>query len=140
MSGWSASCSTALLPASPAWSRAAHPPTKRGAAMTPYLKIDHVDKSFQRGAHETEVLTDITLSIHSGEYVSIIGHSGCGKSTLLNIVAGLLPGTRGAGLLENQEGNEPRPHPAGVFPKQSRLPRAPPSPNAQLAAGTGRSP
>ena len=55
----------------------------------PYLKIDHVDKSFTRGSTETEVLKDITLGIEKGEYVSIIGHSGCGKSTLLNIVAGL---------------------------------------------------
>ena len=35
------------------------------------------------------MLTDITVDIEKGEYVSIIGHSGCGKSTLLNIVAGL---------------------------------------------------
>jgi nitrate/nitrite transport system ATP-binding protein len=90
--------------------------------MTFYLKIDHVDKSFQRGAHETEVLTDITLSIDSGEYVSIIGHSGCGKSTLLNIVAGLLPVTRGAVLLENQEVNEPGPDRAVVFQDHSLLP------------------
>ena len=70
--------------------------------MTPYLKIDHVDKSFHRGSRETEVLKDITLSIESGEYVSIIGHSGCGKSTLLNLVACLLPVTRGAVLLSDR--------------------------------------
>jgi nitrate/nitrite transport system ATP-binding protein len=90
--------------------------------MTPYLKIDHVDKSFQRGSHETEVLKDVTLSIESGEYVSIIGHSGCGKSTLLNIVAGLLPVTRGAVLLQNHEVNEPGPDRAVVFQNHSLLP------------------
>ena len=47
--------------------------------MTAYLKIDHVGKTFSRGASQTEVLTDITLGIEKGEYVSIIGHSGCGK-------------------------------------------------------------
>ena len=90
--------------------------------MTPYLKIDHVDKSFHRGSRETEVLKDITLSIEIGEYVSIIGHSGCGKSTLLNLVAGLLPVTRGAVLLENQEVNEPGPDRAVVFQNHSLLP------------------
>jgi nitrate/nitrite transport system ATP-binding protein len=90
--------------------------------MTPYLKIDHVDKSFQRGSHETEVLKDVTLSIESSEYVSIIGHSGCGKSTLLNIVAGLLPVTRGAVLLQNHEVNEPGPDRAVVFQNHSLLP------------------
>jgi nitrate/nitrite transport system ATP-binding protein len=90
--------------------------------MTPYLKIDHVDKSFQRGSHETEVLKDVTLSIESSEYVSIIGQSGCGKSTLLNIVAGLLPVTRGAVLLQNHEVNEPGPDRAVVFQNHSLLP------------------
>ena len=90
--------------------------------MTPYLKIDHVDKSFHRGSRETEVLKDVTLSIESGEYVSIIGHSGCGKSTLLNIVAGLLPVTRGAVLLQNQEVNDPGPDRAVVFQNNSLLP------------------
>jgi nitrate/nitrite transport system ATP-binding protein len=90
--------------------------------MTSYLKIDHVDKSFTRGAAETEVLKDIVLGIEKGEYVSIIGHSGCGKSTLLNIVAGLLPVTTGAVLLENKEVNDPGPDRAVVFQNHSLLP------------------
>jgi nitrate/nitrite transport system ATP-binding protein len=90
--------------------------------MTPYLKIDHVDKTFNRGSRETEVLKDVSLSVEKGEYVSIIGHSGCGKSTLLNIVAGLLPVTKGAVLLENQEVNEPGPDRAVVFQNHSLLP------------------
>jgi nitrate/nitrite transport system ATP-binding protein len=90
--------------------------------MTPYLKIDHVDKSFNRGSRETEVLKDVSLSVDKGEYVSIIGHSGCGKSTLLNIVAGLLPVTTGAVLLENQEVNDPGPDRAVVFQNHSLLP------------------
>jgi len=57
--------------------------------MSAYLKVDHVDKSFTRGAATTPVLKGITLAIARGEFVSIIGHSGCGKSTLLNLIAGL---------------------------------------------------
>ncbi len=60
-----------------------------------YLKIDHVDKSFSRGASITKVLEGVCLTVEKGQYVSIIGHSGCGKSTLLNIVAGLLTATSG---------------------------------------------
>jgi len=90
--------------------------------MTDYLKIDHVDKNFRRGASETEVLKDVTLAIAKGEYVSIIGHSGCGKSTLLNIVAGLLPVTHGGVLLEGREVNEPGPDRAVVFQNHSLLP------------------
>jgi nitrate/nitrite transport system ATP-binding protein len=87
-----------------------------------YLKIDHVDKTFQRGAQETDVLSDVTVEVNKGDYVSIIGHSGCGKSTLLNIVAGLTPVTRGAVLLENKEVNDPGPDRAVVFQNHSLLP------------------
>ena len=90
--------------------------------MNSYLKIDHLSKTFSRGATENEVLRDVTLSIEQGEYVSIIGHSGCGKSTLLNIVAGLLSTTTGGVLLEDREVNEPGPDRAVVFQNHSLLP------------------
>jgi nitrate/nitrite transport system ATP-binding protein len=90
--------------------------------MTPYLKIDHDDKTFTRGSAHTQVLADVTLAIDEGEYVSIIGHSGCGKSTLLNIIAGLVNPTRGGVLLENREVNSPGPDRAVVFQNHSLLP------------------
>ena len=90
--------------------------------MQPYLKLDHIDKTFTRGNATTEVLKDINLTIEKGEYVSIIGHSGCGKSTLLNIIAGLTGATTGGVLLENREVNSPGPDRAVVFQNHSLLP------------------
>lgn len=90
--------------------------------MNAYLKIDHIDKSFERGGSKTEVLKDIILTIDKGEFVSIIGHSGCGKSTLLNLIAGLTRVSAGAILLENTEVNEPGPERAVVFQNHSLLP------------------
>jgi nitrate/nitrite transport system ATP-binding protein len=90
--------------------------------MTPYLKLDRIDKTFVRGNQETEVLRDITLGIDKGEFVCIIGHSGCGKTTVLNIVAGLVPVTSGGVLLENREVNSPGPDRAVVFQNHSLLP------------------
>ncbi|EKF60735.1 ABC transporter nucleotide binding/ATPase (nitrate) [Agrobacterium albertimagni AOL15] len=90
--------------------------------MSSYLRIDHIDKSFERGGVRTEVLKDITLTIDKGEFVSIIGHSGCGKSTLLNLIAGLTRVSAGAVLLENLEVNAPGPDRAVVFQNHSLLP------------------
>lgn len=90
--------------------------------MSAYLKIDHIDKSFERGGTATHVLADITLTIDKGEFVSIIGHSGCGKSTLLNLVAGLTRVSAGAILLEGREVNDPGPERAVVFQNHSLLP------------------
>ena len=73
---------------------------------TAYLKLDHIGKTFARGAQKTEVLRDIRLTIDKGEFVSIIGHSGCGKSTLLNLVAGLGRVTTGAVLLDRTPEDE----------------------------------
>ncbi|TCV73655.1 nitrate/nitrite transport system ATP-binding protein [Neorhizobium sp. R1-B] len=90
--------------------------------MNAYLKLDHIDKYFDRGGVRAEVLKDINLTISKGEFVSIIGHSGCGKSTLLNLVAGLTPVSAGAVLLENREVNAPGPERAVVFQNHSLLP------------------
>lgn len=47
-----------------------------------------------------DVLQDIDITIHDGEFVSVIGPSGCGKTTLLKVVGGLLRPTRGRVLLD----------------------------------------
>jgi nitrate/nitrite transport system ATP-binding protein len=90
--------------------------------MKAYLKLDHIDKHYDRSGQCTEVLKDISLRIAAGEFVSIIGHSGCGKSTLLNLIAGLTPVSAGAVLLEDKEVNSPGPERAVVFQNHSLLP------------------
>ena len=90
--------------------------------MQPYLLLDHIDKTFTRGASTTAVLRGITLAIDKSEFVSIIGHSGCGKTTLLNIVAGLVSVTAGGVILEGREVNDPGPDRAVVFQNHSLLP------------------
>ena len=45
--------------------------------------------NLQRQFNGRRVLHDISLRLHPGEYVAIVGESGVGKSTLLNLVAGL---------------------------------------------------
>jgi len=53
------------------------------------IETKNLSKSYRTDEVETTALNDVTMSINSGEFVSIMGPSGCGKSTLLNIL-GLL--------------------------------------------------
>jgi len=59
--------------------------------MTPLLQLDQVSVRF--GAHWA--LRDVTLTLHAGERVALVGANGCGKSTLLRLVHGLLPASSG---------------------------------------------
>ena len=87
-----------------------------------YLKIENVDKHFDRGGVRSEVLRDVSIDIAQGEVISIIGHSGCGKSTLLNLIAGLTEVSSGGIQLEGREVNGPGPERAVVFQNHSLLP------------------
>ncbi|HTI66268.1 MAG TPA: ABC transporter ATP-binding protein [Caulobacteraceae bacterium] len=86
-----------------------------------YLSIEAVGVTFG-GARPSEVLRDINLQVERGEFVSLIGHSGCGKSTLLNVVAGLVPVTTGAVILDHTAVDAPGPDRAVVFQNHSLLP------------------
>ncbi|MBM2768448.1 putative 2-aminoethylphosphonate ABC transporter ATP-binding protein [Burkholderia anthina] len=53
--------------------------------MAPYLSVERIEKRY----NDTQVLTDINLSVMKGEMICFLGPSGCGKTTLLRIIAGL---------------------------------------------------
>src|SRR5574337_1168603 len=66
------------------------------------------------GRHVTAV-TDVSLEIHTGEFVSIVGPSGCGKTTLLNMVAGFILPSEGEILLRGRQVKGPGPDRGVVF-------------------------
>ncbi|MBB2677325.1 ABC transporter ATP-binding protein [Rhizobium phaseoli] len=59
----------------------------------PLVAMRSVSKVFSSG---TVALSDMSLTVESGEFVSLLGPSGCGKSTALRIIAGLGDVTSGA--------------------------------------------
>lgn len=58
---------------------------------------------------DVTALTDVSIDIKKGEFVSLLGPSGCGKTTLLRIIADLLTPTKGEVSI------------AGETPRQARL-------------------
>jgi NitT/TauT family transport system ATP-binding protein len=60
------------------------------------IGLDRVGMTYEAASGPVEALAGISLSVGTGEFVSLVGPSGCGKSTLLRIVAGLRPATEGA--------------------------------------------
>lgn len=55
------------------------------------LQLDHLHKSFYKsdGGLARKVLDALSLELHAGESLAIVGPSGTGKSTLLNLIAAL---------------------------------------------------
>ncbi|HFJ9274752.1 ABC transporter ATP-binding protein [Bacillus cereus] len=53
------------------------------------VRLENVVKTYGEGETQVQALKGINLSIHRGEFVTIVGASGSGKSTLLHILGGL---------------------------------------------------
>ena len=73
------------------------------------VEISNISKVFNLGTNnQVDALTDINLSIASGEFVSLIGPSGCGKSTLLRLIANLIEPTSGDLIVNGKSAKQAR--------------------------------
>ncbi|MGI8783692.1 MAG: ABC transporter ATP-binding protein [Acidobacteriota bacterium] len=77
---------------------------------------------FQTDGNRVEVLEDISLDVHEGEFVCVLGPSGCGKSTLLNIVGGFIQPTRGTVSIDGEPVTAPDPRRIFVFQERGVFP------------------
>lgn len=63
------------------------------------LKLQNISMSFS----DKKILSQITMNIEEGEFVTILGPSGCGKSTILNILSGILHQDEGTVFVDDKE-------------------------------------
>jgi NitT/TauT family transport system ATP-binding protein len=85
--------------------------------------IAHLHKQYaSRDGGEIVALSDVSLEIYDGEFLSVVGPSGCGKSTLLHIMAGVLDRSSGAVTLRGLPVDGPRREIGTVFQEPLLLP------------------
>ena len=67
------------------------------------LKISNISKTFNPGTiNEKKALTDVSLQLEKGDFVTILGSNGAGKSTLFNAIAGTFPVDKGTITLDGR--------------------------------------
>src|SRR3954449_13110143 len=92
-------------------------------AAAAMIEIDHVSQTFQTSGRQSYLaLSDISLRIEDGAFVSILGPSGCGKSTLLYILGGFVNPTEGVARVKGKAITGPGPDRGPVFQEFALFP------------------
>src|SRR6201995_904428 len=70
------------------------------------IQLEHVSRRYGSGAKAVAAVRDVSITIDTGTFVTIVGASGSGKSTLLNLMGALDRPTNGRVWLEEQDLNQ----------------------------------
>ncbi|MCB1407524.1 MAG: ATP-binding cassette domain-containing protein, partial [Rhodobacteraceae bacterium] len=71
--------------------------------MSTEIEITGLGKVFGQGPSAFRALSEIDLTIGSGEFFTLLGPSGCGKTTLLRLIAGFEAPSSGSLRINGEE-------------------------------------
>lgn len=61
-----------------------------------FISVNNINKTYGSGEAAVAAISDMSLGIETGEFVSVMGESGAGKSTLLSVLGGMNTPTSGS--------------------------------------------
>ena len=67
------------------------------------ISTEEISRSFGSREQVVTAVNRVTMDVHSGESLALVGRSGSGKTTLLNLIAGLDQPTSGKAIFEGRE-------------------------------------
>jgi putative ABC transport system ATP-binding protein len=73
------------------------------SSLTRIVAAVDVGRVYRLGAEEIVAVNGVSLDVHAGKFIAVVGRSGSGKTTLLNLMAGLDQATSGSVLFEERD-------------------------------------
>jgi ABC-type lipoprotein export system ATPase subunit len=78
-------------------------PTISAARGTIAIRSENLCRHYRMGDNVIRAVDGVSLEVHSGEFVALLGSSGSGKSSMLNLIAGLDRPTAGGVMVQERD-------------------------------------
>ena len=94
------------------------------AGLSPLIEVEDLQVTYylDRDDRELIAIEDVSFSVSTGEFLTVLGPSGCGKTTVRNVSAGLVPPAAGRVAVNGVPVRGPGPDRAVVFQDYALLP------------------